>query len=49
MAYANFYATGEKPTNNFSGGRETPCFKAFKRLKIKIIPKVTSSHKIALF
>ncbi len=39
MAYANFYATGEKPTNNFSGGRETPCFKAFKRLKIKIIPK----------
>lgn len=39
MAYANFHATGEKPTNNFSGGRKTPCFKAYERLEIKIIPK----------
>ncbi len=39
MAYANFHATGEKPTNNFSGGVDTPCFKAFERLGIPIIKK----------
>jgi 5-methylcytosine-specific restriction enzyme B len=32
MAYANFRATGEEPTNNFSGDLDTPCFKAFERL-----------------
>jgi len=40
MAYANFHATGEKPTNNFSGGVDTPCFKAFERLGIPIIKKL---------
>ena len=39
MAYANFHATGEEPTNNFSGGVDTPCFKAFERLGIPIIKK----------
>lgn len=39
MAYANYHATGEEPENNFSGGRRTPCFKAFKRLEIRIVPK----------
>tara|TARA_B110000503_G_C7041682_1_gene368481 strand:- start:492 stop:986 length:495 start_codon:yes stop_codon:yes gene_type:complete len=39
MAYANFYATGEEPINNFSGGVNTPCFKAFERLGIPIIKK----------
>ena len=39
MAYANYHATGEEPTNNFSGGVDTPCFKAFERLGIPIIKK----------
>ena len=39
LAYANFYATNQNPTNNFSGGRRTPCFKAFERLGIEISPK----------
>ena len=39
MAYANYHATGEEPTNNFSGGVDTPCFKAFERLGISIIKK----------
>lgn len=42
MAYANFHATGEEPTNNFSGGINTPCFKAFKRLGIPIVKKTES-------
>lgn len=42
MAYANFHATGEEPTNNFSGGEDTPCFKAFERLGIPIIKKTES-------
>ena len=39
MAYANYNATGEEPTNNFSGGIDTPCFKAYERLGIPIIKK----------
>lgn len=39
MAYANYHATGEEPTNNFSGGVNTPCFKVFERLGIPIIKK----------
>ena len=39
MAYANYHATGEEPTNDFSGGVDTPCFKAFERLGIPIIKK----------
>lgn len=42
MAYANYHATGEEPTNNFSGGVDTPCFKAFERLGIPIIKKTES-------
>ena len=42
MAYANYHATGEEPTNNFSGGVDTPCLKplsgwvypSLKKLKI---------------
>ena len=39
MAYANYHATGEEPTNDFSGGVDTPCFKTFERLDIPIIKK----------
>ena len=39
MAYANYHATGEEPSNNFSGGLDTPCFKTFSRLGIPIIKK----------
>ena len=39
MAYANFHSTGELPKNNFKGGRNTPCFKAFERLGITIHPR----------
>ena len=39
MAYANYHAAGEEPINNFSGGVNTPCFKAFERLGIPIIEK----------
>ncbi|WP_299055838.1 hypothetical protein [uncultured Polaribacter sp.] len=42
MAYANYHATGEMPTNNFSGGVDTYCFKAFERLGIPIIKKTNS-------
>lgn len=42
MAYANFHTTAEEPTNNFSGGVDTPCFKAFERLGIPIIKKTES-------
>ena len=42
MAYANYHATGEEPTNDFSGGVDTPCFKAFERLGIPIIKKIES-------
>ncbi len=42
MAYANYHATGGKPINNFSGGVNTPCFKAFERLGISIIKKTES-------
>ena len=42
MAYANYHATGEEPTNDFSGGVDTPCFKAFERLGIPIIKKTES-------
>ena len=44
MAYANYHATGEEPTNNFSGGVDTPCFKAFERLGIPIIKKNESMN-----
>ena len=39
MAIANFYATGRKVENYFSGGTDTPCFKAYERLGIEIISK----------
>ena len=39
MAYANYYATGEEPINDFSGGLNTDCFKVFERLNIPIIKK----------
>ena len=39
MAYANYHATEKEPINNFSGGANTPCFKAFARLGIPIIEK----------
>ena len=39
MAYANYHATGEESINNFSGGLDTPCFKAYERLCIPIIKK----------
>lgn len=39
MAYANLYAEGRKPENYFSGGRDTPCFKAYGRLGIEIVEK----------
>ena len=39
MAYANYHATGEEPTNDFSGGLDTPCIKAFERLGIPIFKK----------
>ena len=44
MAYANYHATGEEPTNDFSGGVDTPCFKAFERLGIPIIKKTESMN-----
>lgn len=44
MAYAKFHATGEKPTNNFSGGVDTPCFKTFERLGIPIIKKTENMN-----
>jgi len=43
MAYANYHATGKEPSNYFSGGKNTPCFKAFYRLNIEI--KKKSSNK----
>lgn len=39
MAVANYYATGRTIGNYFSGGKNTPCFKAFKRLGIEIVTK----------
>ncbi|MDO6596401.1 DUF3578 domain-containing protein [Oceanihabitans sp. 2_MG-2023] len=39
MAIANYFATGKSIDNYFSGGKGTPCFAAFERLKIKILPK----------
>jgi len=39
MAIANFYATGRKVENYFSGGTDTPCFKAYERLGIEIVSK----------
>ncbi|SNR58051.1 5-methylcytosine-specific restriction endonuclease McrBC, GTP-binding regulatory subunit McrB [Lutibacter agarilyticus] len=39
MAIANYYATDRKVENYFSGGENTPCFKAYQRLGIEIITK----------
>jgi len=39
MAYANQRATGEPLLNNFRGGRNTDCFKAFGRLGFRVIPR----------
>ncbi|WP_111709083.1 hypothetical protein [Lutibacter citreus] len=39
MAIANYYATGRKVENYFSGGINTPCFKAYERLGIEIVTK----------
>lgn len=47
MAIANHYATGRKIENYFSGGIDTPCFKAYERLKIEIIIKSNDLDKIA--
>ena len=46
IAYANMYATGEEPNNNFSGGIDTPCFKAFERLGIPIIKKTKRTENL---
>ncbi|WP_179351238.1 McrB family protein [Winogradskyella vidalii] len=48
MAIANYYAIGKPIGNYFSGGENTPCFKAFKRLKFEIINKsnVMSDYSI---
>lgn len=43
MALANYYATGRKAENYFSGGVDTPCFKAYERMGIEIIPKDVES------
>ncbi|WP_067145088.1 MrcB family domain-containing protein [Pseudotamlana agarivorans] len=39
MAIANYYATGKTVGNYFSGGKNTPCFAAYKRLGIEIVTK----------
>jgi 5-methylcytosine-specific restriction protein B len=39
IAIANYYATGKPIGNYFSGGKNTPCFAAFKRLNIEIKTK----------
>jgi len=39
MAYANFYATGQEPNNDFNGGEETDCFKAYERLGLQVLQK----------
>ncbi|WP_282031275.1 McrB family protein [Winogradskyella eximia] len=39
MAIANYYATGKTIGNYFSGGKNTPCFAAYKRLDIEIVTK----------
>ena len=39
MAYANMHASGKEPGNYFSGGKDTPCFKAFKKHGFDIIEK----------
>ena len=50
MAYANYHANSEVPTNNFSGGVDTPCFKTFERLGIPIIKKTkTMSSNAELY
>ena len=42
MAYANYHASGIEPNNYFSGGANTPCFKAFERLGFEIVSKGNS-------
>ena len=48
MAYANYHATGEESINNFSGGLDTPCFKAYERLCIPIIKKTENMSNFEL-
>ncbi|WP_033957526.1 MrcB family domain-containing protein [Psychroserpens jangbogonensis] len=49
MAVANFYATGKTVGNYFSGGKNTPCFKAFKRLGIEIVTKPNNIDMVKAF
>src|SRR5690554_2011013 len=49
MAIANYYATGTEIGNYFSGGIETPCFKAYERLGIPIVEKSNNSDFTDLF
>lgn len=49
MAIANYYATGTKIGNYFSGGMDTPCFKAYERLGIPIVEKSNSADVIDLY
>tara|TARA_R110002050_G_scaffold281085_2_gene428329 strand:- start:3462 stop:6464 length:3003 start_codon:yes stop_codon:yes gene_type:complete len=37
MAYADFYATGNTPVNDFYSGYGKPCFNAFQRIGIQIV------------
>ena len=45
MAYANFHATGQNPTNDFSGGRKTPCFNTYEKLHNGSIDKPICDDK----
>ncbi|APY01376.1 MrcB family domain-containing protein [Lacinutrix venerupis] len=45
MAIANFYATGKAISNYFSGGENTPCFKAYERLGVEIVNKTENMDK----
>jgi 5-methylcytosine-specific restriction protein B len=49
MAIANYYATGKAIDNYFSGGENTPCFNAFKRLGIEIVTKSNNMEESKVF
>lgn len=45
MAYANYYATGLEPINNFKGGPDHECFKAFFRNGFQIEKKKSEMNE----
>nr|WP_321230548.1 DUF3578 domain-containing protein [uncultured Psychroserpens sp.] len=49
IAIANFYATGKPIGNYFYGGKNTPCFAAFKRLGIEIVSKPNNNDMAKAF